>query len=306
MEMHQVRYFLTVAKLLNFSRAADECNVTQPSLSRAIKQLEAEIGGELFVRGPPSARLTALGHAVHPALKQCYDAALGARAVAISMRQRPQTSLRLALTESIDLAPVIPHIQRIRNRFEHLDLTVQRGDGAKAAAMLQDGDVELVIAADLHKAGSHLHQLPLFTEGFDLVVHTQHRLAGRPLVPAMELCREPLLVGAYCEHTPGILEGLRRHGVGAIRAGEVHAERDLLGLVAAGLGVALLPRSAQLPAGLRRIAIAGLAIERTVSLYSLAGRPWSRIGAAVINQIRRSRTDRPQRRAPLDAAGENP
>ncbi len=42
MEMHQVRYFLAVAQLLNFTRAAEECNVTQPSLTRAIKQLEAE------------------------------------------------------------------------------------------------------------------------------------------------------------------------------------------------------------------------------------------------------------------------
>ncbi len=41
MEMHQVRYFLAVARMLNFTRAADECNVTQPSLTRAIKQLEA-------------------------------------------------------------------------------------------------------------------------------------------------------------------------------------------------------------------------------------------------------------------------
>lgn len=44
MEMHQVRYFLAVAQLLNFTRAAEECNVTQPSLTRAIKQLEAELG----------------------------------------------------------------------------------------------------------------------------------------------------------------------------------------------------------------------------------------------------------------------
>ena len=50
MEMHQVRYFLAVARTLNLTRAADECNVTQPSLTRAIKQLEAELGGNLFRR----------------------------------------------------------------------------------------------------------------------------------------------------------------------------------------------------------------------------------------------------------------
>ena len=65
MEMHQVRYFLMVARTLNFTRAADECNVTQPSLTRAIKQLEAELGGDLFRRERP-AGLTELGQRMHP------------------------------------------------------------------------------------------------------------------------------------------------------------------------------------------------------------------------------------------------
>ena len=70
MEMHQVRYFLAVARVLNFTRAADECNVTQPSLTRAIKQLEAELGGDLFRRERPAAQLTELGQRMHPLLKQ--------------------------------------------------------------------------------------------------------------------------------------------------------------------------------------------------------------------------------------------
>ena len=50
MEMHQVRYFLAVEQELNFSRAAEKCNVSRPSLSRAIRQLEGELGGCLFQR----------------------------------------------------------------------------------------------------------------------------------------------------------------------------------------------------------------------------------------------------------------
>src|SRR3954468_14580288 len=69
MEMHQVRYFLAVARVLNFTRAADECNVTQPSLTRAIKQLEMELGGALFRRERPAAQLTELGLRMHPLLK---------------------------------------------------------------------------------------------------------------------------------------------------------------------------------------------------------------------------------------------
>ena len=81
MEMHQIRYFLAVARTLNFTRAADACNVTQPSLTRAIKQLEAELGGDLFRRERP-AGLTELGQRMQPLLKQCYEAALGACSLA--------------------------------------------------------------------------------------------------------------------------------------------------------------------------------------------------------------------------------
>jgi LysR family transcriptional regulator, hydrogen peroxide-inducible genes activator len=66
MEMHQVRYFLAVAKELNFTRAAEKCNVSQPSLSRAIQQLEGELGGPLFRRERHVTCLTDLGEMVRP------------------------------------------------------------------------------------------------------------------------------------------------------------------------------------------------------------------------------------------------
>src|SRR5437899_10479169 len=108
MEMHQIRYFLAVTRTLNFTRAADECNVTQPSLTRAIKQLEAELGGDLFRRERPAAQLTELGQRMNPLLKQCYEAALGARSLASSFRTGDVGALRTALTHSVDLSLLIP------------------------------------------------------------------------------------------------------------------------------------------------------------------------------------------------------
>lgn len=64
MEMHQFRYFLAAARVLNFTRAAEECHVAQPSLTRAIRQLEDELGGDLFRRERPQAQLTELGQRI--------------------------------------------------------------------------------------------------------------------------------------------------------------------------------------------------------------------------------------------------
>lgn len=73
MEMQQVRYFLAVSRTLNFTRAAEECNVTQPALTRAIKQLEDELGGELIRREGRFSHLSDLGNRMLPLLRQCYE-----------------------------------------------------------------------------------------------------------------------------------------------------------------------------------------------------------------------------------------
>jgi DNA-binding transcriptional LysR family regulator len=70
MEMHQVRYFLALCEERNFTRAAKRCGVAQPSLTRAIKQLEKKLGGSLFERDRVNTRLTDLGILVRPEFVQ--------------------------------------------------------------------------------------------------------------------------------------------------------------------------------------------------------------------------------------------
>src|SRR6266566_8803469 len=110
MEMHQVRYFLAAVGELNFTKAAEKCNVSQPSLTRAIKQLEGELGGDLFRRERPQAQLTELGERMLPLLKQCYESALGARTLASSMKSGEIGALRLALSRAVELALFVPQL----------------------------------------------------------------------------------------------------------------------------------------------------------------------------------------------------
>src|SRR6516165_9927250 len=177
MEMHQVRYFLAVARTLNFTRAADECNVAQPSLTRAIKQLEAELGGDLFRRERPAAQLTELGQRMHPLLRQCFDAAVGARSLASAFRSGEIGALRIALTHSIDLSLLIPFLNQLKRQFNRLEFEFLRGSEREVAEMLKKGEAELGIAAELAEAWERLDAWPLFTEDVRLVISRGHRLA---------------------------------------------------------------------------------------------------------------------------------
>ena len=149
MEMHQVRYFLAVSRVRNFTRAAEECNVTQPSLTRAIKQLEGELGGDLFRRERPAAQLTELGQRMHPLLKQCYDAATGARSLASSFKKGEVGALRIGLSHSIDLTLLLPQLEELKRLFAGLEFVFVRGSSKEIAEALKKGEIELALAAEL-------------------------------------------------------------------------------------------------------------------------------------------------------------
>jgi DNA-binding transcriptional LysR family regulator len=285
MEMHQVRYFLAVSRTLNFTRAADECNVTQPSLTRAIKQLEAELGGDLFRRERPT-QLTELGQRMHPLLKQCYDAATGARSLASSFKSGEIGALRIALTHSVDLSLLIPFLNEVRRQFNRLEFKFLRGNSREVGEMLKKGDAELGIAAELDQEWERLDAWPLFTEDFRLVVNRQHRLAGRDSIDIEDLRAEQLLSRNYCEHSERLGTSLREHGLDVDRNHEVSSERDLIQMVEADAGVAVMPDTSPIPPTLKRAAVDGLDARRTVHLYGVAGRERTAVASAVMRMLR--------------------
>ena len=126
MEMQQVRYFLATASELNFTRAAERCNVTQPSLTRAIRHLEEELGGDLFRRERPQAQLTELGQRMHPLLKQCYESAHGARSLAAAINSGEIGSLKLALSRTINLDLLTPHLAELSRLFKRTEVKLLR------------------------------------------------------------------------------------------------------------------------------------------------------------------------------------
>jgi DNA-binding transcriptional LysR family regulator len=286
MEMHQVRYFLAVARTLNFTRAAEECNVAQPSLTRAVRQLEEELGGDLFRRERPHAIMTELGERMHPLLKQCHDSALGARSLASSIKSGEVGALRLALSRSIDLSLFIPHLNELRQHFSQLELKFVRGTGAEVAEILKKGQADLAIAAAMGDAWDRLDSWPLFTENFVLLVNSVHRLAERADVSFDDLREERLLVRTYCEHAEELANFLRANAIPVDHAHEVNSERDLMTLLEADMGVAIVPRSALSTSRLMRAPIKGLELPRTVYLYGVAGRQRSAVASTIMKMLR--------------------
>ncbi len=108
MDLVQIRYFLALARTLNFTRAAEQCNVTQPALTRSIQRLEDELGGPLLLRERSLTQLTELDRAMLPLLERIADAAEAVRAGAESLRRRDTAPLRLGLCTPVTTALLVP------------------------------------------------------------------------------------------------------------------------------------------------------------------------------------------------------
>jgi DNA-binding transcriptional LysR family regulator len=272
MEMHQIRYFLAAARTLNFTRAAEECNVAQPSLTRAIQQLEEEIGGDLFRRERKLSHLTDLGQRMLPLMQQRYDMAQGAKSLAGSIKRGEIASLRLALSHTVDISLLVPFLSELNRAFNGLELKFLRGSGIEVAEKLKQGDAELGIAGPLDESWARFDVWPLFTESFSLVVNARHRLACKPAADLDELTQEHLLLRPYCEQAEQMAALLRSRSVNSAHTHEL-SSRDLLSLLEADIGVAVVPRSVAIPGSLTRSPINEFPLNRTVYLYAVAGRP---------------------------------
>ncbi len=286
MEMHQIKYFLAVSRTLNFTRAADECHVTQPSLTRAIKQLEAELGGDLFRRERSLSHLTELGGRMLPLIRQCYESAHSAKALAESINSGEISTLRLGLSRTINIELLVPHLTELTRSMKGLELTFVRRDTQQIMEALKKGEVELAVGCFGAENWERLESWPLFSEGFSVVVSAQHRLAGRNGIDLQDLKGERLLVRPYCERSEQFATLLRDAGIANIGAHEVDSDNDMVGLLVANAGIALLPRSTRIPLELARVAVDRLERTRSVAAYAVAGRPRSVAAATLLKLLR--------------------
>ena len=200
MEMHQVRYFLSVAQELNFSRAAEKCNVSQPSLSRAIQQLEGELGGQLFHRERQLTHITDLGQMVRPHLETVYNAAVKAKRLSQDLSELKRVPLKLGIMSTISPDEIVDLIAALKTRYEGLELRLCDANARDLRDRLLAGDLEAVIyALPSEEIDERTHVMPLFSEQMVIAIHQDHRLANERAFPVKELDGESYIHRMNCE-----------------------------------------------------------------------------------------------------------
>jgi LysR family transcriptional regulator, hydrogen peroxide-inducible genes activator len=288
MEMHQVRYFLALAEELNFTRAGDRCNVTQPALSRAIKLLEEELGGLLFRREHESTHLTDLGHMVRPHLQSVYHHSMLAKHLSQDFVRR--LPLKLGIMSTISPDEIVDLIANIRTRHPDVELKLCDSNANDLRSRLLAGDLEVVIyALPGEEPDLRTHSIPLFREQMVLAVHRGHRLAKERAFPVREMNNESYIHRMNCEFAGYADQILQQQGVTCTPT--YWSERDdwTLAMVAAGLGFAFMPANAVKHPGVVGLPVVEPEFWRQVNLVSVRGRRYSPgVGSLVREAMRKA------------------
>lgn len=286
MEMYQVRYFLAVADLLNFTRAAERLHVAQPSLTRAIQKLEEELGGPLFRRERANTHLTELGRMMLPHLAASLAAAETAKKQALSFVKRQSGHLAVGACSTVCAEIGTPLLGAVAAEIAGLELTVEIAPTERLQERLIAGDIDTAFLSPLDAPAAALHErfdFRVFAEdAFVVAFPPGHRFGSRDEVTLEDLDGEGLIVRLGCGHEAAIAAAMAARGISRTIRHKSSDERWLAEMVRAGLGCSLWPepvaRARQLP--FRRLG--DLPLTFRVALATVAGRRHSPALAALI------------------------
>lgn len=250
--------FVAVAEELHFGRAAARLHLAQPALSQQVRQLENELGLTLLARTTRRVELTADGAAFLPHARSLLVAAHGVGRAAEELRVGARGRLRLGFVDSTAYELVPTFLRSFRTAWPEAEVELHTLSSDEQARALVDGEIDLGIGRTVPSRPAVDAEV-LGHDRFLLAVPDNHPVARQRTVTLRRLAAEPF-VGFSRSTSPSLHAELRAllagHGIAYDPALEATEYTTIVGLVAAGEGVALVP------AGVHRLQLPGIAFVK--------------------------------------------
>ncbi len=271
MELNQIRYFLAACQSLNFTRAAEACDVAVPTLSRAIKRLEEEVGGQLFRRERHLTHMTDLGRLMQSHLAEAQQATTTAILEA-ARYARADTRLKIGIITSISAAHLVAFLRKLQSRAPDLDIDIWESHCADVAQALENSEVDIAIIT-LPDYPEALRPIELYRERYTVAFAPGHRYGELSEVPLRELEGENYIKRTHCEFPSNFIKlGIAKPYENLHVRYTTEREDWVQSMVAAGLGMTVMPEYLPLLRGIETRPIIEPEVTRTVSIVTKAGR----------------------------------
>ncbi|MGV6802075.1 MAG: LysR substrate-binding domain-containing protein [bacterium] len=270
MNLRDLHYFVTIAELKNFGRAADSCHVSQPTLSSQIKKMEEFLGVELFERSKKTTRLTQAGSALLPLAQKILLQEDEMRQLARHFADPFAGRLTVGLIPTI--APyLLPYFARsMRQSYPELQMIFQEDITDRLTENLLAGQIDCaIIATDIEQ--KEFTKIDLYAEPFYFIVPNAHKLARRKIVTISEINQEELLLltKGHCLRDQSLqaCKVENTEALGSVRATSLDT---LINLVASEYGTTLIPKLAIYPNELTVKNLVALPIKESTACRDVA------------------------------------
>lgn len=286
MELQQIRYFLAISTHGSFSRAAQECGVSQPALTAAMKKLEAEIGGPLLHREGKRVVVTPMGRLVLPALQQVVQGTHSAATLARNFQLLRQAPLRLGALHTVGPARIAAFLCAFHRKHPGVEVTVQEGSVAGLLQMLEGGDLDFAITSVVQPPPDAFRTETLYTEPYVVICPPGHRLSRLQSVRLADVDGEAYVDRLACELREAVMTIAAERNVN-LYAG-FRSERDpwVQAMVRAGLGFAFMPLNSVSHDGVAVRPLVEPQVERKIALVDVRGRQRSQAAKLFADEIR--------------------
>ena len=262
MELTQLAAFAAVYEQGGFSAAAEQLHLTQPAVSKRVRQLEEALGVTLFDRVGRRVALTEAGRALLPRARRLLNDAREMRRLVADLDGSVGGRLVMGTSHHIGLHRLPGPLRRFTRRYPEVELDIRFMDSEAACHAVEIGDLELAIVTLPPEPLPRLRLEPVWDDPLCFMVGRDHPLAGRGEVPLAELVRLPAVLPSRNTYTRGILERAVRAAGLELRLGmETNYLETLRMLAEAGLGWSLLPAT-QLTGNLVALRVPGLELAR--------------------------------------------
>lgn len=275
MEMSQIRYVLAAAKHLNFTKAASECNVTQPALTKGVKTLESALGAPVFHREGHRVLLSDFGRSILPHLQHIVDGAEATQVLAQNFRLLEKVPIRLGVMSTIGHVRLARFLAQFEKGNSGLELSVSENDVPTLKDQLSNGHIDVAVMTLTENLEDDFRTRSIYTERYVVVFPPEHRLGRMNAINLAELSGENYVDRLSCEMREMVMGVCASKGVELYARFRSEREDWVQAMVLAGIGFAFMPEYSVTLPGLIQRPLINPSVEREVALVTVPGRKFS-------------------------------
>lgn len=242
MDIRQIEYFTEVAKQLSFTKAASVLHVSQPSISKAIQNLEVELGVPLFYRSSKQLELTDAGRAVLVNAQHVLEAFKNLRSELTDIMDLKKGQIRIGIPPIVGAEFFSKLISQYKERYPYIEINLTEVGSKKIRLGVESGELDIGLICNLNVTKENLESFSILKDPLMLIVHKDHPLATKEVVEIADLQKESFIIYRN-DFTlyDRIIDECTKNGFFPSITCESSQKDLMIEMVAAKLGIALLP-----------------------------------------------------------------